>query len=46
MKLFRFGELNKERPGVILNNVMYDASAFGEDYNEHFFEENGLQRLQ
>jgi 2,4-diketo-3-deoxy-L-fuconate hydrolase len=46
MKLFRFGELNKERPGVILNNVMCDASAFGEDYNEHFFEENGLQRLE
>jgi 2,4-didehydro-3-deoxy-L-rhamnonate hydrolase len=46
MKLFRFGELNKEKPGVILNNVMCDASAFGEDYNEHFFEHNGLQRLK
>jgi 2,4-diketo-3-deoxy-L-fuconate hydrolase len=46
MRLFRFGELNKEKPGVILNDVMFDASAFGEDYNEHFFETDGLKRLQ
>jgi 2,4-diketo-3-deoxy-L-fuconate hydrolase len=46
MKLFRFGELLKEKPGVIIDEVMYDASAFGEDYTEHFFETGGLQRLQ
>jgi 2,4-didehydro-3-deoxy-L-rhamnonate hydrolase len=46
MRLFRFGELNKEKPGVILNDVMYDASPFEEDYNEHFFETDGLERLQ
>jgi len=46
MKLFRFGELNKEKPGVILNDVMYDTQAFGEDYNEHFFETDGLKRLE
>jgi 2,4-didehydro-3-deoxy-L-rhamnonate hydrolase len=46
MKLFRFGELHKEKPGVILNDVMFDASAFGEDYNEHFFETGGLKRLE
>ena len=46
MKLFRFGELHKEKPGVILNDIMYDASAFGEDYNEHFFETDGLKRLE
>src|SRR5579863_6563568 len=46
MKLFRFGELNKEKPGVILNDVMYDASGFGEDYDEHFFETDGLKRFE
>lgn len=46
MKLFRFGELHKEKPGVILNDIMYDASAFGEDYNEHFFQTEGLKRLE
>jgi 2-keto-4-pentenoate hydratase/2-oxohepta-3-ene-1,7-dioic acid hydratase in catechol pathway len=46
MKLIRFGELNKEKAGVELNGVYYDASSFGEDYNEHFFESDGIQRLQ
>src|SRR4051794_37235209 len=46
MKLIRFGEINQERPGVMINDEYYDASAFGEDYNELFFESNGLQRLQ
>ncbi|MBS1577885.1 MAG: ureidoglycolate lyase, partial [Bacteroidetes bacterium] len=46
MKLIRFGELNKEKPGVIIDGIKYDASAFGEDYNEAFFEKDGLSRLK
>ncbi len=46
MKLIRFGELNKEKPGVLIKDVKYDVSAFGEDYNESFFENDGLERLQ
>ncbi|RNI31069.1 fumarylacetoacetate hydrolase family protein [Rufibacter latericius] len=46
MKLFRFGEPGQEKPGVILNDVSYDVSAFGEDYNEGFFQNDGLSRLQ
>jgi 2,4-diketo-3-deoxy-L-fuconate hydrolase len=46
MKLIRFGEANKEKPGIILNDKYYDASSFGEDYNEHFFESAGLDRLK
>jgi len=46
MKLFRFGEKGKEQPGVLIENKLYDASAFGEDYGEAFFESNGLNRLQ
>ena len=46
MKLIRFGEINKEKPGIIFNDEYYDTSAFGEDYNEHFFETDGLNRLQ
>ena len=37
MKLIRFGENGKEKPGVILNDKKYDVSAFGEDYTEQFF---------
>lgn len=46
MKLIRFGELNKEKTGIVIGDIAYDTSAFGEDYNEHFFETGGLERLQ
>ncbi len=46
MKLIRFGEFGKEKTGVIINDVKYDTSAFGEDYNEAFFENDGLNRLE
>jgi len=45
MKLIRFGEPGKEKTGVIINGKKYDTSTFGEDYNEHFFETNGIARL-
>jgi 2-keto-4-pentenoate hydratase/2-oxohepta-3-ene-1,7-dioic acid hydratase in catechol pathway len=46
MKLIRFGELNKEKAGVVIDGKAYDAAALGEDYNEHFFETGGLERLE
>ena len=46
MKLIRWGEAGKEKTGVIINDVQYDTSAFGGDYNENFFENNGLERLE
>ncbi len=45
MKLIRYGEAGKEKTGVIIDNKRYDTSAFGEDYNEAFFESDGLARL-
>jgi 2,4-didehydro-3-deoxy-L-rhamnonate hydrolase len=45
MKLIRFGEAGSEKPGIIINNKKYDVSAFGEDYDERFFETDGLSRL-
>jgi 2-keto-4-pentenoate hydratase/2-oxohepta-3-ene-1,7-dioic acid hydratase in catechol pathway len=46
MKLIRYGEPNKEKTGVIIDEAYYDTSAFGEDYNEQFFQTDGLTRLQ
>src|SRR4051812_10962207 len=46
MKLIRFGEINKEKTGIIFNDEYYDTSSFGEDYNEQFFESGGLSRLE
>lgn len=46
MKLIRWGNAGKEKTGVIINEKRYDTSAFGEDYNETFFESDGLARLE
>ncbi|RZL18907.1 MAG: FAA hydrolase family protein [Pedobacter sp.] len=45
MKLIRWGSADQEKTGVIVNDVWYDTSAFGEDYNELFFQNDGLNRL-
>ena len=47
MKLFRFGQLGEEKPGLILEGGRkIDASGFGEEYDECFFSGDGLERLQ
>lgn len=46
MKLIRYGNIGDEKTGIAIGDVLYDTSAFGEDYNEHFFATDGLQRLQ
>jgi 2-keto-4-pentenoate hydratase/2-oxohepta-3-ene-1,7-dioic acid hydratase in catechol pathway len=47
MKLIRFGAINEEKPGVLLaNGTKLDVSAFGHDYDEAFFGENGIEKLQ
>lgn len=46
MKLFRFGEPGKEKPGALVNGKMLDVSAFGKDYGETFLENDGLARLE
>lgn len=45
MKILRFGESGKEKPGVLMNGEMLDVSSFGEDYTEEFFGTGGLDRL-
>lgn len=45
MKLIRFGEINKEKPGVNIDGVNYDVSNFIKDYDEAFFANGGLPHL-
>jgi len=45
MKLIRFGKEGQEKPGIHLEGKNYDLSAFVKDYDENFFEQNGLQKL-
>ncbi len=46
MKLIRFGEKGAEKPGIILDGEMFDVSSLAADYDERFFENNGLEKLR
>ena len=47
MKLIRKGPPQEESPGILTSEGLeLDASSFGEDYDEVFFETDGLTRLQ
>ena len=46
MKLFRFGQVGAEKPGLMVDGVgRVDVSAFGEDFGEPFFGSDGPARL-
>ena len=46
MKLIRFGEAGKEKPGILVDEKRFDVSSIVTDYNEAFFEEGGLEKLK
>ncbi|MEO7444310.1 MAG: fumarylacetoacetate hydrolase family protein [Ferruginibacter sp.] len=46
MKLIRFGEAGKEKPGIILSEKWYDVSSFVKDFDENYFENDGLINLK
>lgn len=47
MKLIRFGEAGKEKPGIQKEDGSWiDVSSFGQDYTEQFFETGGIERLR
>ena len=46
MKLIRFGLPGEEKPGVMIEKTYYDVSAFVKEYDEDFFENGGLEKLQ
>ena len=46
MKLIRFGSIGNEKPGIHIEGTNYDVSALVNDYDEHFFGNNGIQNLR
>jgi 2-keto-4-pentenoate hydratase/2-oxohepta-3-ene-1,7-dioic acid hydratase in catechol pathway len=47
VKLIRWGETGKEKPGVLLGDATrVDVSGFGSDYDETFFASGGLAALE
>ncbi len=46
MKLIRFGEAGKEKPGMVIEGKFFDVSAFVKDYDEDFFSNDGIKKLE
>lgn len=46
MKLLRFGEPGKEKPGILDGDHIIDVSSYGKDFGEQFFEDDGLKKFQ
>ncbi|MDZ7897571.1 MAG: fumarylacetoacetate hydrolase family protein [Arcicella sp.] len=46
MKLFRFGDIGQEKPGIIIDEKWLNVSPYLQDYNEAFFENGGLEKLE
>ena len=46
MLLFRFGEKDQEKPGVVIGDARKDCSAHFADWNREFFNNNGLEKLK
>lgn len=46
MKLVRIGALGKEKPAVLIGEQYFDVSEHFADFNESFFENDGLAKLE
>ncbi|MEX1013961.1 MAG: ureidoglycolate lyase, partial [Candidatus Paceibacterota bacterium] len=46
MKLFRYGKPDAEKPGIVTNGIKYDVSHLVNDFDEDFFTNGGLKKLQ
>ena len=47
MKLIRFGNSKSEKPGILTDDGnRFDVSNFLSDYDENFYESDGIKRLK
>ena len=46
MKLIRLGNIDQEKPAIILNDEYFDVSSLVEDYNASFFANNSIAALE
>ena len=46
MKLVRIGQLNEEKPAIFVDNKYWDVSDYIQDFNEFFFENDGIKKLE
>lgn len=45
MKLIRYGVKGKEKPGLYIDGERWDCSSFFKDWDHHFFNSDGLEKL-
>lgn len=46
MKLIRYSQPGREKPGIIIENKCYDTSSIVNDYDEEFFANSGIRKLK
>ncbi|MBT1703505.1 fumarylacetoacetate hydrolase family protein [Chryseosolibacter indicus] len=46
MRLLRFGDPGKEKPGILENDQILDVSSYGKDFGEQFFDDDGLNKFR
>ncbi len=46
MKLIRFGKKGTEKPGVFINGKRFDCTAYFNDWDQAFFQSDGLTKLE
>jgi 2,4-diketo-3-deoxy-L-fuconate hydrolase len=46
MRLIRFGEFGKEKPGILIEDKRLDLSEHFTDWDRHFFESDGIGQLR
>ncbi|PZP49597.1 MAG: ureidoglycolate lyase [Pseudopedobacter saltans] len=46
MQLFRYGQKGAEKAGIVINEKKYDLSGFGQDFDNTFLSEGGLEKLK
>lgn len=46
MQLFRHGQKGSEKTGIVINDKKYDLSSFGQDFDNQFLGNGGLEELK
>jgi len=46
MKLIRFGEPHREKPGIDIEGIRFDCSKYFKDWDHEFFQTGGLKKLE
>jgi len=46
MQLFRHGQKGFEKAGIVIGEKKYDLSGFGQDFDNNFLSEGGLEKLK